>query len=496
MVIDTESDRLLERKNPGKNESEKYTYDAVGNMIRREVVNATTGTKNRQVEYRYNYQDQLTSVSQNGQLVAEYGYDTSRQRVYAKTNVSPYKSEKYYTWSGGQIIAEGDTQGGDNIVRYVYSGNQKVAMVRKDKSGNEQVYYFVNNGQGTPVMIVNDAGAVVSRITVDEWGNPSPVEYGNMNEVNYTGKKYEPATGLYYFNQRYYDPRIGRFLTEDPAGQAFNPYLYAANNPLVYVDPDGLWGWLVGALIGAYIGGNGKDLLKLETWRDIAFGAAIGAAVGAGLDWGAAQLGVNVNVGINLQYAGFEANITLFSTNGVNSAAGFGFAGGAVGAAGFASLLPEPPGRLVYPTFPQVYSSFDEYLRDSYGDQYRPNMPILACNGCEDMYWPQGNDGWYDSRSEDSPYENMEKAKELIKKYGPDMLGIAGSALQMVPHPGARIAGKAMAYGGAAWGTYNTVQHPTPSSTYFAILGWMPPYTPIFGITRGSASLLNTIGNQ
>ena len=134
-------------------------------------------------------------------------------------------------------------------------------MVRKDKSGNEQVYYFVNNGQGTPVMIVNDAGAVVSRITVDEWGNPSPVEYGNMNEVNYTGKKYEPATGLYYFNQRYYDPRIGRFLTEDPAGQAFNPYLYAANNPLMYVDPDGLWSIgfkLFG--VGVSIGDEGVQL--------------------------------------------------------------------------------------------------------------------------------------------------------------------------------------------------------------------------------------------
>ncbi|NDC83641.1 RHS repeat-associated core domain-containing protein [bacterium] len=57
--------------------------------------------------------------------------------------------------------------------------------------------------------------------------------------MNFTGKKCDPETGLYYFNQRYYDPKIGRFLTEDPAGQAFNPYFYASNNPLMYVDPDG-----------------------------------------------------------------------------------------------------------------------------------------------------------------------------------------------------------------------------------------------------------------
>ncbi|NBV84664.1 hypothetical protein EBR57_11230, partial [bacterium] len=192
MVIDTESDRLEERKNPGKNESEKYTYDAVGNMTGRELKNTATGKVLSRTEYIYNYQDQMSVVSQNGQIIAEYGYDTNRQRIYSKTYLSPYQSEKYYYWSGGKVIAEGDTQRGDNVVRYIYSGNQKVAMVRKGANGTETMYYFINNGQGTPVMIVNEAGAVVSRITMDEWGNITPVEHANLNEINYTGKKYDP----------------------------------------------------------------------------------------------------------------------------------------------------------------------------------------------------------------------------------------------------------------------------------------------------------------
>ena len=56
------------------------------------------------------------------------------------------------------------------------------------------------------------------------------------------------GTGLYYYNARYYDPTIGRFISPDPlipgAGnpQAWNRYVYCLNNPLAYVDPLGYWG--------------------------------------------------------------------------------------------------------------------------------------------------------------------------------------------------------------------------------------------------------------
>jgi RHS repeat-associated protein len=56
----------------------------------------------------------------------------------------------------------------------------------------------------------------------------------------YTGKKRDSSTGLYYFGARYYDPEIGRFITEDPAKHGTNWYVYCENNPLKYVDPNGL----------------------------------------------------------------------------------------------------------------------------------------------------------------------------------------------------------------------------------------------------------------
>jgi RHS repeat-associated protein len=54
---------------------------------------------------------------------------------------------------------------------------------------------------------------------------------------------------LYYYNARWYDPAIGRFMQADTivpsqqGTQAFDRYAYVNNNPLIYTDPSGhrLW---------------------------------------------------------------------------------------------------------------------------------------------------------------------------------------------------------------------------------------------------------------
>jgi RHS repeat-associated protein len=59
-------------------------------------------------------------------------------------------------------------------------------------------------------------------------------------EWNFSGKDWDPDASLYYFNARWYDPEIGRFITEDPARDELNWYTYCASNPLRYIDPTGL----------------------------------------------------------------------------------------------------------------------------------------------------------------------------------------------------------------------------------------------------------------
>lgn len=46
--------------------------------------------------------------------------------------------------------------------------------------------------------------------------------------------------GLYYFNARWYDAELGRFISEDPVKDGLNWYAYCSNNPLVFTDPTGL----------------------------------------------------------------------------------------------------------------------------------------------------------------------------------------------------------------------------------------------------------------
>ena len=266
----------------------------------------------------------------------------------------------------GSSIGEAEATTGRIVVRYIYSRNEKVAtshemreeqalpgfpgsvLVRlcehaatttnprvDDQSGARSWYYFINNAQGTPVLILDESGGTISRVNLDEWGNVGQL-IGPASEVNYTEKKAAlsqqgsgyaslcvrrvlvsrlcgehgeanlklPETGLYYFNQRYYDPSLGRFLTEDPAGQGLNPYAYAGNSPLMYVDPDGEWFWLAGMIIGGVIGGWGKDLSKIESWGSIAMGAAVGAMAGAGLDYVAANAGLSVKIAADLPYVG------------------------------------------------------------------------------------------------------------------------------------------------------------------------------------------------
>jgi len=68
---------------------------------------------------------------------------------------------------------------------------------------------------------------------------------GSVNTTKeFTGQRLD-ATGLYYYNARYYDPQIGRFISPDSAGQdlnnpqTLNRYSYCSNNPLKYIDPSG-----------------------------------------------------------------------------------------------------------------------------------------------------------------------------------------------------------------------------------------------------------------
>jgi RHS repeat-associated protein len=85
---------------------------------------------------------------------------------------------------------------------------------------------------------------------------------GSVNTAKeFTGQRLD-STGLYYYNARYYDPNIGRFISVDSAikqnnPQTLNGYSYCVNNPLKYADPSGLFYLVVGGS-GSKAGDEGK----------------------------------------------------------------------------------------------------------------------------------------------------------------------------------------------------------------------------------------------
>src|SRR5262249_28890184 len=116
----------------------------------------------------------------------------------------------------------------------------------------------------------------------------------------YTGREYDPETGLQYYRSRYYDPATGRFLSEDRAGFAAgdpNLYRYVDNDPTNATDPTGnvifttigaAVGGAAGALIGGFTGRHGRHFFD---WRRAKAGAASGALIGAGIGLAADTFG-------------------------------------------------------------------------------------------------------------------------------------------------------------------------------------------------------------
>jgi len=58
----------------------------------------------------------------------------------------------------------------------------------------------------------------------------------------YNGKEFDEETGNYFYGARYYDPKWSIFISVDPLAEQYpniSPYAYVANNPIIYIDPDG-----------------------------------------------------------------------------------------------------------------------------------------------------------------------------------------------------------------------------------------------------------------
>lgn len=88
--------------------------------------------------------------------------------------------------------------------------------------------------------MTNASATVTLTREYDPWGNL--LQGSTAAGYAFTGREWDSETGLYYYRARYYDPRSGRFLSEDPVGLRDGPnrYTYVHNAPVNATDPFGL----------------------------------------------------------------------------------------------------------------------------------------------------------------------------------------------------------------------------------------------------------------
>jgi RHS repeat-associated protein len=100
--------------------------------------------------------------------------------------------------------------------------------------------YFLQDHLGSTIGLAKANGTLNNSASYDSFGNLSgtmPIRY------HFTGREYDADIGLHYYRARWYDSKLGRFISEDPIGFAggdVNLYGYVGNNPIQKIDPLGL----------------------------------------------------------------------------------------------------------------------------------------------------------------------------------------------------------------------------------------------------------------
>lgn len=263
-TYDANGNRITEKKNGGSaqtlayyNKSDlvktdgtwKYNYDANGNMTYKgKTATAKTGgglfegwtfnaTSGEVWKYEYDLCNRLIKVKHSTAgtnsltQVAEYKYDLRDLMVCRTTgSVSEYFA---YDAEGKLIYMEKGTEKHE----YVYA-NGKLWCEVVTTGSTKNTYYHHSDHLGTTVCITNSGGTVVWQCEKDAFGHVRNKTNSSFTP-NFTGKLLDQNTGLYYFNARWYDPDMGRFITEDPARDGRNWFVYCRNNPLINVDFNG-----------------------------------------------------------------------------------------------------------------------------------------------------------------------------------------------------------------------------------------------------------------
>jgi len=211
----------------------KFRYDSRGNRT------AMQGPDN--AAYKYDALDRLIEVQKDG-IRYEYRYDAFNRRIEKKVISQDEVHSTQYLYALENEI--GAMQNNTIVELRVLGeglGAEIGAAVTHELYG--KTYVPIHDRQGNVSLLLDQNGNLAETYRYDAFGNETIyTDTPTHNPWRFSSKRVDEETGFVYFGRRYYDPSLGKWLTQDPLGLKAGPNLYAyvLNNPLRMIDQYGL----------------------------------------------------------------------------------------------------------------------------------------------------------------------------------------------------------------------------------------------------------------
>jgi RHS repeat-associated protein len=209
-----------------------FTYDDYGNMTQKKISSGSSAIQSS--SYTYDENNRLTTID-DGNTLLSFQYDNKGQRI-----------KKIYEDDLGIITDTTYVNGFYTIVndradKSISDGNYIIATKRNNDVND--IHYTHSNHIGSTAAVTDKDGLKESGYLFLPYGELWVNENENAFQPDrmYTAQVFDQESGLYYFNARYYDATIGRFINVDPVQDGTNWYVYCSNNPLSFKDPTGLF---------------------------------------------------------------------------------------------------------------------------------------------------------------------------------------------------------------------------------------------------------------